>query len=160
MAVADDDEEEAAALDAARSARREIGEEGDGASMTIDADCSVDSLNSRLLIVPVERNAAAARRIMLFFFRGERERERERESSEEWNSEELRVEALFKNKESVVSFLNLDLLNFFLHQKPPRRARGELEADNRNRKKAFAYEAILKALKETIVLNPLSKRKH
>ena len=158
MAVADDDEEEAAALDAARSARREIGEEGDGASMMIDADCIVDSLNSRLLIVPVERNAAAARRIMLFFFRGERERERE--SSEEWNSEELRVEALFKNKESVVSFLNLDLLNFFLHQKPPRRARGELEADNRNRKKAFAYEAILKALKETKVLNPLSKRKH
>ena len=126
--------------------------------MTIDADCIVDSLNSSLLIVPVERNAAAARRIMLFFFRGERERERE--SSEEWNSEELRVEALFKNKESVVSFLNLDLLNFFLHQKPPRRARGELEADNRNRKKAFAYEAVLKALKETIVLNPLSKRKH
>ena len=126
--------------------------------MMIDADCIVDSLNSRLLIVPVERNAAAARRIMLFFFRGERERERE--SSEEWNSEELRVEALFKNKESVVSFLNLDLLNFFLHQKPPRRARGELEADNRNRKKAFAYEAILKALKETKVLNPLSKRKH
>jgi hypothetical protein len=158
VAVADDDEEEAAALDAARSARREIGEEGDGASMMIDADCIVDSLNSRLLIVPVERNAAAARRIMLFFFRGERERERE--SSEEWNSEELRVEALFKNKESVVSFLNLDLLNFFLHQKPPRRARGELEADNRNRKKAFAYEAILKALKETKVLNPLSKRKH
>jgi len=158
VAVADDDEEEAAALDAARSARREIGEEGDGASMTIDAVCIVDSLNSRLLIVPVERNAAAARRIMLFFFRGERERERE--SSEEWNSEELRVEALFKNKESVVSFLNLDLLNFFLHQKPPRRTRGELEADNRNRKKAFAYEAILKALKETIVLNPLSKRKH
>ena len=78
MAVADDDEEEAAALDAARSARREIGEEGDGASMTIDAVCIVDSLNSRLLIVPVERNAAAARRIMLFFFRGERERERER----------------------------------------------------------------------------------
>ena len=46
--------------------------------MTIDAVCIVDSLNSRLLIVPVERNAAAARRIMIFFFRGERERERER----------------------------------------------------------------------------------
>ena len=82
MAVADDDEEEAAALDAARSARREIGEEGDGASMTIDADCIVDSLNSSLLIVPADRNAAAARRIMLFFFRGERERERERERAQ------------------------------------------------------------------------------
>jgi len=50
--------------------------------MTIDADCIVDSLNSSLLIVPADRNAAAARRIMLFFFRGERERERERERAQ------------------------------------------------------------------------------
>ena len=115
MAVADDDEEEAAALDAARSARREIGEEGDGASMTIDAVCIVDSLNSRLLIVPVERNAAAARRIMLFFFRGERERERERaqksgtRKSFAWklSSRTKRVLSLFSTSSTFSSIKNL-----------------------------------------------------
>jgi hypothetical protein len=115
VAVADDDEEEAAALDAARSARREIGEEGDGASMTIDADCIVDSLNSSLLIVPVERNAAAARRIMLFFFRGERERERERaqksgtRKSFAWrlSSRTKRVLSLFSTSSTFSSIKNL-----------------------------------------------------
>jgi len=83
--------------------------------MTIDADCIVDSLNSSLLIVPVERNAAAARRIMLFFFRGERERERESaqksgtRKSFAWrlSSRTKRVLSLFSTSSTFSSIKNL-----------------------------------------------------
>ena len=85
--------------------------------MTIDADCIVDSLNSSLLIVPADRNAAAARRIMLFFFRGERERERERERAQKsgtrksfaWklSSRTKRVLSLFSTSSTFSSIKNL-----------------------------------------------------
>ena len=79
----------------------------------IDADC-INSFNRVLLVVPAERHAAAARRIMVFVSR-ERQRERAQEGESEIR-EKLRVESSLQKqrKECFATcvfsfFFNLDL---------------------------------------------------